>query len=385
MPWGCGLNTPAATAPLPGIPAPLRWLAAFSDPQVMLAWSEPAWEGHIRLARRLRLLGRLGETAAAAGVLAQIPAAARRHLIAERRYAAWRTLQLSWSLARLGQTLGQSDHPLVLLKGAAYIGQNLAVGRGRLPSDIDILVPRAHIEAAQQRLIAAGWQETKQDPHDQRYYREWSHELPPMQHPAHGLELDLHHNILPPVARVRVDAGRLLEGLQPSALPGWQVLHPTAQVLHAAAHLFHDADLQDRVRDLVDLDGLLRHFGSEAGMPGFWPELARRAEALGLSESLSLALHFCRGWLGTPIPADIWRQAGPGRLGPWQRTWLLPALGAALHPCASDRMPSLAQRAGLTLLATRYHLHRLPLPLLLPHLVNKARRRLAQQPSADAA
>jgi hypothetical protein len=110
------------------------------------------------------------------------------------------------------------------------------------------------------------------DAHDQRYYREWSHEVPPMQHPVHAVELDLHHNILPPVARTTVDADRLLQRLRPSRWAPWSVFDPADQMLHSAAHLFLDAEPRDRVRDLVDLDGLGRHFGQHDGRvdDAFW-------------------------------------------------------------------------------------------------------------------
>ncbi len=227
-----------------------------------------------------------------------------------------------------------------------------------------------HLADAQQRLLAAGWQELELDAHDQHYYREWSHEVPPMRHPQHRIELDLHHNILPPVARTHVDADMLLARLQPSNWPAWVVLHPLDQVLHSAAHLFLDSEMRDRVRDLVDLDGLLRYFGAE---PGFWSQLPERAQALGLAEPLALACHFCVRWLGTPIPAQT-RQSieanGPGR---WRRAWLLPLFEAVLMPSEPDDSPPVKQDLAAMVLLARYHRQRMPLRILLPHLWHKFR------------
>jgi hypothetical protein len=363
------------------VPAELAWLQALREPAAVHAWTLPQWERTIRLSRRLRLLGRLAEAVDAAGGLAAVPAPARRHLLAEQRYARWRTQHLAWALERLPAMLGPVDYPLVLLKGAAYLGQDLALGRGRLPSDVDILVPQAHIADAQARLTAAGWEETALDAHDQRYYREWSHELPPMRHPLHGLELDLHHNILPPVARTSVDADALLAHLQPSALPPWQVLQPVDQLLHSAAHLFHDSELRDRLRDLVDQDALLRHFGAQAG---FWDALPARAEALGLQQSLALSLHFCQRWLGTPVPGPLARW-GQAVLGPWRRAWLLPLFAAALWPTDVDRLPGPAPRWAAQALLLRHHWGRMPLKLLLPHLWHKLRKPAETEPLAKPA
>ena len=351
-------------------PPALAWLQALREPALVLDWDLARWEHVIRLARRLRLLGRLAQAVCAADLLPKVPAPAARHLQAELRYATWRSDGLAWVLERLPAMLGEVSYPLVLLKGAAYMGQGLAIGRGRLSSDVDMLVPIEHIADAHARLLGAGWQETALDAHDQRYYRDWSHELPPMQHPLHGLELDLHHNILPPVARTHVDASMLLARLQPSRWPQWQVLAPQDQVLHSAAHLFHDSELRDRVRDLVDLDGLLRHFGAT---PQFWGGLVERASALGLHESLALALHFCTQWLGTPVPLAALADAQRRGLSRAKARWLLPLLQAVLWPTDPDQLPSRNQALAARTLLLRHHLGRMPLGLLLPHIWHKLR------------
>ena len=190
-----------------------------------------------------------------------------------------------------------------------------------------------------------------------------------MTHPLQQMELDLHHNILPPVGHAPVDAGRLLEDLLPSRFPGWQVLSPVDQVLHSAAHLFFDSELQDRFRDLVDLDGLMRHFGRK---PDFWDLLMLRASALGLWEPLALACQFTASWLETPIPTRVMEQvvkAGPSFLG----RWVLPLMGAVLMPAEPDDPPSQSRALASSLLLARYHYRRLPLRLLAPHLWHKWR------------
>jgi len=350
-------------------------LAALREPQRACAWSLAQWQRHVRLARRLRLLGRLAESVIGAGLLPQLPEPVRAHLVAEQRYARARTLALTWALDRAGAALGPVG-PRVLLKGAAYIGQGLAIAAGRLPSDVDLMVPAPVLQAAQAALVADGWAETPMDAHDQRYYREWSHEVPPMRHPAHPIELDLHHNILPPVSRNTVDAARLLERLQPSQMPGWQVLHPQDQLLHSAAHLFFESEARDRLRDLVDMDGLMRHFGAD---PGFWAGLPQRAQALGLAEPLAMAMALAVRWLGTPVPAEVQqrvRAIGPGPLG---RAWVSMLFSALLDPGDPDRLPPLRQTLAAQALLLRYHLWRMPLKLLLPHLWHKWRSERAAE------
>ena len=351
-------------------PLALAWLQALRRPELALGWSLADWQRVVRLSRRLRLLARLAEAIDAAGLLSSVPAPARRHLVAEQHLSRSRSAAMRWTIERVATVLADAPYPRVLLKGAAYVAQGLAIARGRLPSDLDILVPKAHLADAQSRLVAAGWSETVLDAHDQRYYHEWSHEVPPMTHPLIPLELDLHHNILPAVGHAPVDADRLIAWLVGSQLSGWQVLDPVDQVLHSAAHLFFDSELLDRVRDLVDLDSLLRHFSAQQN---FWRRLTARATELGLAEPLALACHFTTRWLGTPVP--LWTISAIGRAGPGalQRAWLLPVLALVLMPSEPDDPPALRRELAATLLLARHHGRRMPLQLLLPHLWRKWR------------
>jgi hypothetical protein len=346
----------------------IAWVAAIRAPDRSLAWTLAEWEFVVRLGRRLRLLARLAESLDAACMLHRVPEAPRRHLLAERQVSRFRTAVMVWALDRVRHALGETEYPRVLLKGAAYQAQNLPIARGRLPADIDILVPRACLDQLQRTLVADGWSETPLEEHDRRYYREWSHELPPLRHPLHAIELDVHHNILPPVARTHVDIELLFAQLRPSGWHGWQVLQPIDQVLHSAAHLFLDSQARDRLRDLIDLDGLLRHFGSA---PGFFTSLVERATELGLQQPLALAAHFCSAWLDTPIPEQTRRLLRPHLPGVTQRWWLMPTLSTLLSPTHPDLPPPRSQRVASTLFLARYHARRMPLRLLVPHLLRK--------------
>lgn len=353
---------------------PLGWLPALREPQLALSWTICQWQHVVPMARRLRLLSRLAAHLDAAGLIDQIPEAPRRHLIGEHRLSAWRVQAITWGMERIQRVLSDAPYPRVLLKGAAYLAQGLPIAGGRLPSDLDILVPQAHLNNALDRLQQDGWNAGDMSAPDLQYYREWSHEAPPMTHPLHRVELDLHHNILPPVARTTVDADLLLARLQPLQDTGWQVLHPVDQVLHSAAHLFLDSELQDRIRDLVDLDGLMRHFGRDLD---FWKELPARAIQLGLAEPLALATHFTTGWLGTPVPASTLKAIEAIAPPAHRRAWLLPILEAALWPRGPNDRQRLRQEAAALVVLTRYHYNRLPVRLLIPHLWRKLNERQA--------
>lgn len=351
-------------------PSSLAWLQALREPQQVLVWTLFDWERVVRLARRSRLLARLAESLMAAGLIDQVPPQVRRHLLGEQRLSRARTTAVLWTIERTGLILQGEAFPKVLLKGAAYLGQDLRIAAGRLPSDLDILVPRSRVNAAQSCLLDSGWTEAELDAHDQRYYHEWSHEVPPMTHPLHEVELDLHHNILPKMAHVDIDVNALLLNLKPSKWPGWQVLDPVDQLLHSAAHLFYDSEFRDRVRDIVDLDGLFREFSTTSG---FGAQLLARARELGLMEPLALAVHFTTRWMQTPLPAEVLTAvSSPNRFVRFETliTWLFEQV---LRPVEPDRVPSRRQRFAALMLLARYHWRRMPLSRLIPHAWHKWR------------
>lgn len=359
------------------VPFHLDLVAAIRQPQRALSWSVALWEQQVRLARRLRLLSRLAAAIEHEDLLQAVPLQPQRHLRSELQLSRWRTDAMQWAAECVGTCLAGRGYPIVLLKGAAYLSQDLAISRGRLPSDLDFMVPRDALRDAQDCLRLDGWQEMVLDEHDQRYYREWSHEAPPMRHPAHRMELDLHHNILPPIGRPHVNADVLFERIQPSPWTGWFVLSPVDQFLHAAAHLFCDSVLRDRLRDLVDLDGLACSLN--AGDRG-WIDVVARANELGLSEQCTLAYHFLVHWFSTPLP----QPAGSEDLGQPRPSHgiLLKLLSNALTPLPPDEEQSLRERAVDAALLARYHLRRLPPHLLISHLIHKARVSRRAQPSS---
>ena len=70
-----------------------------------------------------------------------------------------------------------------------------------------------------------------------------------------------------------------------------------------------------------------------------------------------------------------------------RRAWLLPLLARILTPTEPDDKPARAQDLAATVLLARYHYHRMPLRLLMPHLWHKywAGRRAATDQAAAAA
>ena len=345
---------------------------ALSNPRVLAAWSLAQWDILVRQARSAKLLARLGGLLEDDELLHRVPDAVRGHFEAARVVSRAHEEAVRREVTHICKALARTGVDIVLLKGAAYSFAGLPAARGRLFSDVDILVPESAIPEVEAALMLHGWATTHHDPYDQRYYREWMHELPPMLHITRESVLDVHHAIVPTTARLKPDSAKLLAASRPIAHGSrLRVLAPADMVLHCAAHLFLNEELSSGLRDLVDLDSLLRHFGGSAA---FWEELPARARELDLSRPLYYGLRYSKLILDTPVPVQALRASEAGR----PPAWLLSTMDAlylrALRPehvSAGDRLTGLARSA----LYLRGHWLRMPPLLLVRHLTIKAFRR----------
>ena len=371
------MTTPArprletCTAPHATTPVRAPWerlVRALTEPAAMAGFDLADWDALVPQAYAAGLLGRLAALARRAGIEAAIPLPVQRHLNAAYTVAAQQERAVHWELTQLSAALAETGGPVVLLKGAAYAAAGLAPGPGRLFSDIDLLVPREQLAATEAALMLGGWNSSSHDPYEQRYYRQWMHELPPMTHIKRQTVLDLHHNILPETARIQTRPDLILAGARP--LPGYprfSIPAPVDLVLHSATHLFHEGEWEHGLRDLVDLDALLREHGRE---PVFWDRLFERAAQLNLGRPLFYALRCAERILHTPCPSDMTRRCPPvpGKAHRALMDALFVAAFATAHHSFRTRLSGVAEFA----LYVRSHWLRMPLPLLLPHLVRKS-------------
>ncbi len=256
------------------------------------------WSALLTAARAEKLLGSLAFRLGGKPVPAKVEAileAARCDAAQARTQALWESEMCRRATAHLGV-------PVVLLKGAAFHAAGLEASIGRSVGDLDILVPRAAIEKVEEALIAAGWERLKEDGgYDDLYYRRWMHELPPLIHRERDRMIDVHHTILPPTARPKPDAAALIA--DSIALDsGLRLLSPPDMIVHAAAHLFADGDLAGGLRNLWDIDRLLRQHAIDEA---FWRRLAERAALHGLRRHVALALRLASRLYRTPVDVAL--------------------------------------------------------------------------------
>ncbi len=347
-------------------------LPVLSQPNLATSLDWAQWDLLLRVLRRQGLLARLHAQLDQLGVLGSLPGKVQDHLLAARVIADDHERMIRWEVDRVRYALRHHRIPIVLLKGAAYVAAGLPPARGRLVSDIDILVPESAVVAVETALVTEGWEPMKTDAYDQRYYREWMHEIPPLRHVLRQTDVDVHHAILPRTARISPDSNLLLESAEVvDGGGGVSVLSAPDMVLHSAAHLFHDGDLDHGLRDLLDLHDLLLHFSKT---PEFWGRLVSRACELELQRPLFYSLRYCRKFLQTTIPDHVLAQSVAGSPAA-PVVWLMDQLvHSALYP-RHPEYTSVFAALEHGLLYLRSHYIRMPLHMLIPHLARKAFRR----------
>ena len=260
------------------------------DPAQVQGIGLKEWDLLVRQARRADLLATVAGLIQEAGCASHVPDGARRHFEAHEILVHANQTAIKWESAQIYRALEGVSEPPILLKGAAYVFADLPVAKGRIFQDIDILVPKAEIDKVEQALFLAGWSSGHLDTYDQKYYRTWMHELPPLQHMRRGTVVDVHHTILPETGRLKPNVQEPMKAaIDIPVRDGFsvRVLAPVDMVLHSAAHLFHEGEFDHGLRDLFDLHRLMQYFSHE---PDFWKTILSRAEEMDLVQPLFYAI-----------------------------------------------------------------------------------------------
>lgn len=320
------------------------------------------WAGLISAARAEQLIGSLAFRMAGRPVPARIEALFE----GARRDAAYVRTQALWEAEMARRALAPLGIPVILMKGTAFHAANLEASIGRSVGDLDIMVPRASLDAVEAALIEAGWEHVKDSSgYDDSYYRRWMHELPPLIHRTRDRMIDVHHTILPPTARPKPDAQALIAD-SVALESGLRILAPADIVVHAAAHLFADGDLAGGLRNLWDIDRLLREFA--AADPDFWAKLRDRARLHGLAGPVARALRLAHRLYGTPLEKrDTLKKSDSHSFWPTDR--LFEARLLARNGWGQERRKLLRFAFYV-----RSHWLRMPPLMLARHLWIKARR-----------
>ncbi|ANG62512.1 hypothetical protein A8C75_08430 [Marinobacterium aestuarii] len=343
--------------------------ALLSNPSLATEYSDEQWDQAIRLGRSANLLARLCQLLADKDLLKEVPQKAYHHLVSASLQAQKQRTQVQWEVKLLAKELHNIGVQPILLKGGAYIYANKPAGQGRTLTDIDVLVRKEELLKVERQLKTVGWYSEKSDDYDQHYYREWTHEIPPLIHYKRQTVLDIHHNIFP-VLRFRVDIERLIDQVCFDA-DGVGTLHLYDMIIHSATHLFFEGEFENGLRDLSDMDLLFRELH-----PDDWQKLKHRAQELQLARPLFYALRYCRHCLSSPIPDDIWAASDTGAPNALQLRVADILFTRVLIPHHS-LVKKPGHRLAKYMLYWRGHLLKMPLTVLGPHLLRKLMRSIS--------
>jgi hypothetical protein len=242
----------------------------------------------------------------------------------------------------------------VFLKGTAYILANDSCHQGRLFADIDIFVDKKDITSTEEILRWNGWVANKLDEHDEKYYRDWMHEIPPMVNSKTNMTIDVHHNLIPLVSRIKLDSAKLKDRIE-SNKNDVKYLAPEDRVLHSAAHLLLDGEFEHGFRDVHDLYLLI----------------SERAEQLGFE----LILYYClmlQQRIFTLVIPDNYIVSLAAKIGsPVITSIVLDMFVTVIHPDTALKNSG-KQRIYAQMLFIRSHWLKMPMYILIPHLFHKA-------------
>lgn len=279
--------------------------------------------------------------------------------------------QVHYEAAELHKLLQPYTAHLLFLKGAGYsLANDAYVGFGRTYSDIDLLVDKSSLPAVEKELALYGFFAEDLDEYDQKYYRLWSHEIPPLRHGSRGTVLDVHHNLLPLISGRAPDINVFFAHTQTTEL-GYTIFKPAAMFLHSTVHLFLNEEIKHGFRDLTDLSLLIEQYQSEE----FWQELVGLAVESKFATELCLALRYTQKILGQEIPRSVLSQLSPytpAALALRYLDFIFLRVLRPIHPVFGDWNEQLAQ----FLLMVRGHYLKMPLPILLKHMIWKGSRQI---------
>lgn len=243
---------------------------------------------------RPRLLESLGLLSGPA-----LSAATRSSLEAFRRLHSVRVLSLVRELRRLGAAFSASGVRFATFKGPTLAARLYGDAAGREYSDIDLIVPRAQYDSAEQTLAALGYRGVQGDRAFRQAFLAHLRQCA-FAHPDVDATVDLHWDFRGIHLPFPVSPDDIWEQLEPFAIGGASVPtigglnlalllagHGTKEAWRSLDWICDIAMLVDRCPDLD------------------WLEIHRRARHRRCGDSVLLACTLADRLLGTPLPAPL--------------------------------------------------------------------------------
>lgn len=326
------------------------------------------WRDLILVARAHALLSRIAVILLNSNLRDEvIPEEVNAHLVAAKRHALLFHNQVKSEIDIIEKTLSSSlNRNIIILKGAGYVLADNRAALGRIFADIDLLVLKSDLNIAETTLHLFGFLSTSDSDYDQKYYREWAHEIPPLRHLKRGTVLDVHHNIVPVISGRAPDITYFLDSTV-AVKNGVDVLRPSAMFLHSAVHLFFGEEFKNGFRDLTDLSLLLDEFRNDEDE---LLHLITLAEKTGFGREMYFAFRYLNKILNRETPKPILNKLRKFRTSQLKLAvldFMFCKAFALNHRLVRVRFLGLAQN----FLFIRGHLLKMPMKILVKHSISK--------------
>ena len=181
---------------------------------------------------------------------------------------------------------------------------------------------------------------------------------------------------VPYVSKVIVlDSGKIIARSTVCAISGLDAIRiPSREdlVIHSMTHLVHEGELHNGLRDLYDIDGMLRSFSVD---PSFWVRLTNFSVTNDLASHVLFGLTLVQMVFSTPVPAQVLAElsANSGHATP--SGWLKVIYAKALPADRAEGATTIASIAR-SFIYVRAHAMRMPVHMLARHLLFKAWMRM---------
>lgn len=341
-----------------------------SEPQRLRKLDKSQWQMLLAQANVCQLVGRLNYLMDLHGYTK--PSYVKWHLESAYKIAEKQRKQAIVEFLEVPAALKAMSAQLIFLKGAAYIAKKLPCSYGRTFSDIDVLVKEEDLKKIEKILKFSNWLKSEVDDYDEKYYRTWMHEIPPLYHVTRGSVLDVHHNILPSTNKhtpnIRSFSFTQVEVENVGVI---NTLDDIDLCIHMAVHLFTESEFHNGLRDISDFDMLLRHF--QQTRPNFLVALIERATFLGLYDYTRMAIRYAHMVFSTPLNGiKLDDLKDKSNLLTHFQDFSFINIFKPNHGSCRDWKMAVAESC----LYWRGHLIRMPLRLLIPHLAKKSYMRI---------
>ena len=336
------------------------------NPKDSLELSLKQWSELIMILREVELLARFSYLISEQNLIEQLPLKVQQHLQSAQTKADRQAKQAIYEAEQLANNVKASNITPIFLKGVAYTLLNNKASLGRTYSDMDILVNKADLKTIERRLSLFGWFGKKSDDYDEKYYREWAHEIPPLYQASRGTVADIHHNLLPPISGKAPDIKMFTENTLMTK-QGLLTLSKAGLVMHSIIHLFFNEDFSHAFRDITDLHLL---FTEEDQKSEFWQELIELSIKSQFETELFYAVRYCQELTETHFPVEFLTTVNKAKPTTFKLTFSDFIFKQVLYPNHSSFRNWQYSIANFFAIC-RGHILKMPLHILLYHTAHK--------------